>query len=59
MVLFFDAEFSHILQLVPYLLQNFRTFLKWYHPYHFVLFFSNFANIDSTVFKATLCIGTF
>ena len=31
MVQFFVAEFSHIPQLVPYLLQKFHTFLKWYH----------------------------
>ena len=51
MVPFFVAEFSHILQLLPYLLQTFHLFLK-------LLFFSHFAQIGSTVFKATFCIGT-
>ena len=31
MVPYFVAEYSHIPQLVSYLLQIFRTFLKWYH----------------------------
>ena len=47
MVPFFVAEFSHIPQLVPYLLQNCRTFLKWYH---FCFIFSHFAQIGSTIF---------
>ena len=55
MVPFFVAEFF-AQSSIPYLLQNFRTFLKWYH---FCLFFSHFAQIGSTVFKATFCIGTF
>ena len=38
------AEFSHIAQFVFYLLQKFRTFLKWYH---FCFIFSHFARIDS------------
>ena len=53
---FFVAEFSHITQLVPYFLQEFRTFLKWYH---FCFIFSHFSQISSTVFKATFCICTF
>ena len=57
MVPFFVAEFSQILQLVLYLLQNFRTFLKWHH---FCFICLHFAQIGSTgVFKATFCIGTF
>ena len=56
MIPFFVAEFSRIPQLVPYLLQNFRIFLKWYH---LCFIFSHFAQIGSTVFNATFCIGTF
>ena len=51
-------------------LPNFRTFLNWYFICYkmfalfsngtiFVLFFSHFAQIGSTVFKATFCISTF
>ena len=53
---FFAAEMSQIPQLVPFLLQNFHTFLKWYD---FCFIFSHFSQISSTVFKTTLCISTF
>ena len=43
--------------MVPFLFVIFGNFLKWYHFLFY--FFSHFAQIGSTVFKATFSISTF